>query len=532
MGHRKNRSSKKRAVQFERASVTAQPECLEPRLLLYAPTGGAWSHPELVTLSFMPDGTDVGGTPSTLQRTLDNRWSFAAWQKEILRGMQSWAAVSNLDFSLTTDDGSAFGSAGGTGSDNNVQGDSNFGDIRIGGIDLGSYLGVGMLPPPINGDTTAGDFFLNTAATWNSGSQYDLATVSTHETGHVLGLDHSSASSAEMYTTYNGTKTNLTNDDIAGIQSIYGARQKDQFDVQAANNSKGDATVITSSIDSNKQVSISNLDITSSSDVDFYKITIPSGITGSMSVKLQATGFSLLAPKLSLYNSGGNLITSVSGSYGSTVQLGRSVSAGQVYYIAADGADSSVFGIGGYALQVNLGSTTQAPASSPNTAVAASGDGGSAAGMSSDSPSLTSSLLHTVTSLVTTATTTLTDGLKLLTDLIGQGKAEADLMSGAHDSHGTHHITVSPSCDGGESNANDFAGTDEHGPSANHVGATRSQSHLGLWYRGHGRADAFPLAGSPPDRHTASKVFDNLSDTDPLEVRRAGFELVRELSGF
>src|SRR5262245_50713095 len=224
MGNRKNRWPKKRAGHFEKRSVTTPPESLEPRLLLYAPTGGAWSHPELVTLSFMPDGTDVGGTPSTLQRTLDSRWSSAAWQKEILRGIQSWSAVSNLDFSITTDDGSAFGSSGASGSDNNVQGDSNFGDIRIGGIDLGSDVGVGMLPPPINGDTTAGDFFLNTTATWNSGSQYDLATVSTHETGHVLGLDHSSASSAEMFATYNGTKTNLTNDDIAGIQSIYGVR--------------------------------------------------------------------------------------------------------------------------------------------------------------------------------------------------------------------------------------------------------------------------------------------------------------------
>src|SRR5207247_5766386 len=175
--------------------------------------------PVLVAVSFMPDGTDVGGTPTALQRTLNERWSSATWQKEMLRGLQNWAAVSSLNVSVMTDDGSPFGSAGATGTDNNVQGDRNFGDIRIGGFELGSYLGIGMLPPPTNGDTTAGDFFLNTSASWNMGSNYDLLTVTTHEAGHVLGLDHSAASSSDMYASYNGIKTSLSLDDIAGIQS-------------------------------------------------------------------------------------------------------------------------------------------------------------------------------------------------------------------------------------------------------------------------------------------------------------------------
>src|SRR5262249_24724362 len=159
--------------------------------------------------------------------------------------------------------------------------------------------------------------------------------------GHVLGLDHSACTSADMYSTYNGVKTTLSADDIAGIQSIYGTRRKDSFDAAGSNDSKSNATVITSSIDSNKQVSLSSLDITTASDVDFYKFTVPSGAASSMTIKLQAAGLSLLAPKLTLYNSGGSQITSVTGTYGSTVQLNRSISSGQTYYVAVDGADSS-----------------------------------------------------------------------------------------------------------------------------------------------------------------------------------------------
>src|SRR5688500_3493916 len=45
-------------------------EGLEPRLLLYSVSGGVWPHPELVTVSFMPDGTDAGGIPTNLFSTM------------------------------------------------------------------------------------------------------------------------------------------------------------------------------------------------------------------------------------------------------------------------------------------------------------------------------------------------------------------------------------------------------------------------------------------------------------------------------
>ncbi len=50
---------------------------------------------------------------------------------------------------------------------------------------------------------------------------YDLATIMTHETGHFLGLAHSTDTSAVMYAFYHAGSTTLALDDVAGICSTY-----------------------------------------------------------------------------------------------------------------------------------------------------------------------------------------------------------------------------------------------------------------------------------------------------------------------
>ncbi len=355
-------------------------ERLESRLLLFATNGGVWPHPELVSVSFMPDGTDVAGMPSALFSTMNARWATATWQREILEGIQNFAANANLNFSIAADDGSPFGSAGGSGTDNNMQGDSNFGDIRIGGFNMTPYLGLAMLPPPINGDTTAGDFFLNTTATWNIDASYDLTTVAGHEAGHSVGLDHSAISTAVMYSSYTGVKSTLTADDIAGIQAVYGARPEDSFDTGASNDTKGTSTVLTSYIDANKQVTLTGLDITATSDIDWFKITTPSGNSGTMLVQVQSTSLSLLAPKLTVYK-GSTLKGTVSGGYSSTISISNAIGNGQNWYVKVEAAESSVFGTGKYALQINMGTAPLPPVNSPNTATAATGSGGNSSPM-------------------------------------------------------------------------------------------------------------------------------------------------------
>jgi len=51
----------------------------------------------------------------------------------------------------------------------------------------------------------------------------DLETVAAHEIGHTLGLAHSDDPQALMYPSYSGPHRFLSQDDIAGIQAIYGA---------------------------------------------------------------------------------------------------------------------------------------------------------------------------------------------------------------------------------------------------------------------------------------------------------------------
>src|SRR5689334_11781403 len=51
-----------------RGAVKVRPslESLESRVALYSASGNAWPHPADITISFMPDGTDLGGLGSNL----------------------------------------------------------------------------------------------------------------------------------------------------------------------------------------------------------------------------------------------------------------------------------------------------------------------------------------------------------------------------------------------------------------------------------------------------------------------------------
>jgi len=73
------------------------------------------------------------------------------------------------------------------------------------------------------------DILFNTAISWDSyrgslGSSQDIQRVALHESGHALGLDHSSTGSPPPIMNAYVTNTyTLQPDDIAGAQSLYGA---------------------------------------------------------------------------------------------------------------------------------------------------------------------------------------------------------------------------------------------------------------------------------------------------------------------
>jgi hypothetical protein len=344
-------------------------ERLEGRLLLYATTGGHWTYPAEVTYSIVPDGTSIGGTPSNLQQVLGTK---SGWQQQIQQAAAAWEAVAGINLVQVPDDGSPIGTAG------NQQGDPRFGDIRIGGMpQSGGQLGFAYAPPPFNGGTNAGDIFFNTTQSWQTnGTTYDLMTVAIHEFGHALGMAHSAIPKAVMYASYTGTKQTLTTDDTSGIQSVYGVRSPDAFDDAASNNSSKAATVITSYVNSSSQIALAGLDITTSSDVDWYKVTVPSTTSGTMTVAMQATNLSSLVPGLTVYNAnlqapGNSTVTNTGG----TITISTpGVKATQVWYIKAMAGVAGPMGIGAYGLLVNFGSGPQAAIAPPNTTVAAQPD--------------------------------------------------------------------------------------------------------------------------------------------------------------
>jgi hypothetical protein len=346
-------------------------------------TGNAWPNPQLVTLSFVPDGTVLGtdnnGTiTSNLFATFNAKFGSAAtWENVILKAAQSWAAQTNLNFAVIADNG------GDLGSGPDQQGDPNMGDIRVGGYDFGSTtLAQAFLPPSVNNYSVAGDIQFNTGQTFNTnGAASDLFTVAVHEIGHALGLAHSTLQGAVMYGTYNGAKKSLATDDIGGIRTIYSngnPRSPDQYHQNGASNgSFATATDLTSQVSpSSLTASVTGLDMTHATDQEYYTFTAPSGTTGTLQVAAQSQGLSLLAPNLTVYAADQKTVlasASGAGQYGTTLTVTMNgVVAGQRLYVKVTGADTSVFATGAYALDLTFGNNPLPVAPSPNTTTAAS----------------------------------------------------------------------------------------------------------------------------------------------------------------
>lgn len=145
-------------------------EGLEDRFLLYSTTGGAFALPDRITFSFAPDGTDVGGTPSSLYSTFNGQVS--NWQGVFQQAAAIWEQVANINLVMVSDNGAPMGSG------NYRQGDPNNGDIRISAIPQGSStLASAFMPPSLNGGPVADDIVFNSNQNWTSRNGYDLSLI-------------------------------------------------------------------------------------------------------------------------------------------------------------------------------------------------------------------------------------------------------------------------------------------------------------------------------------------------------------------
>ena len=140
----------------------------------------------------------------------------AADARAAVRGaFDRWSAVSPLRFTEVTGDCDIL--IGWFSGDH--------GDGTANAFDGASGVLAHCYSPPPGGGKFAGDLHFDEAETWTVNTPptgIDLLTVALHELGHGLGLDHSADPSSVMFAFYGGMRRELTTDDMAGIQSIYG----------------------------------------------------------------------------------------------------------------------------------------------------------------------------------------------------------------------------------------------------------------------------------------------------------------------
>lgn len=360
----KNRRERVRA---KRPRHEARPrlEGLEDRMLLYSTYGGTWTYGERITYSFVPDGTNIGGQSSNLFATLNKIAPTATWEAAFEKAAAIWSSYANINLALVSDNGEPYGATG------NQQDDPNVGDIRIGMApqDPGT-VAVTYLPPPFNGGTLAGDMIFNSIQPWGINSSMDVESVALHEFGHALGLgENTTDPSTVMYQTYTGIKQALAPDDIAGIESIWGA----QSTTTPTNNTFATATSLDPYLNfSTAQIAYSGASLVPAyNDYNWYSATVPTTSDGTMTITLQSSNLSSATLLLAVENSAGKVLgIRSSANLGCTVSFTvTGVTPGQTYDFRAS-AHASPGVVGAYGVLVNFGNQAQSPIPPPNTVVA------------------------------------------------------------------------------------------------------------------------------------------------------------------
>ncbi len=315
-----------------------------------------------LTLSFAGDGAQIAGQSNALAATFDVIAPRAQWQAKILEAFQTWAVNTNADVGVVSDGGQPFGTPGSS------QKDPRFGEIRVGAVAMAPSAGA--VSVPIDG-LVSGTWFADVVFNTNFNYQTldDIFAVAIHEAGNVFGLEDNTDPNSPLFPSDPPVVRLPTANDIAALQSLHGARTPDYNEgdddggpnAPTDNDSFINATELKkgelAGASSGTAPSIVYGDISSNTDLDFFKLDAPGGYFGSMTVDVRSNGISLLSQRLRVYNGNEQLLGEASSfnTVGATVTVQiPTIDPNDNYFFEISGADPGVMGIGGYSLVVKF----------------------------------------------------------------------------------------------------------------------------------------------------------------------------------
>lgn len=306
-----------------------------------------WDFSDKLTISFAPDGTQVGSQQSSLYDSFKGFLNAAQVESTILKAFQTWAIRSNINFGLQEDSGDAFGVQGET------QGDERFGDIRIAAIPLSADIFAISIPhEELLSGTWSGDLLINSNANFANVQQF--YSVILHEAGHILGLTHNNDPTSVMHPVNRIMAP--TRNDANDLRSIYGVRRLDINELPGKTNDIiDDATEIDNPGKYDGEIPLVVYgDLGNASDKDFFTIENLDTYDGQLTFRLFNKSLSLVLPKVTIFDENGLTIESafqlnhrrpeVKISFNADANMER-------YFVLVEGqASQKRFGVGTYAL--------------------------------------------------------------------------------------------------------------------------------------------------------------------------------------
>jgi hypothetical protein len=329
---------------------SVSPGVLQPQLRSDGENRGLWESASRLTLSLAPDGTQISRYDSSLYASFGHLLTADELQDTILSAFQAWAQHSSINVGLVSDSGEEFGTRGAT------QGDLRFGDIRIGAVPMaGDVFAVTVPHDDLMSGTWAGDVLFNSNADFTDADQF--FAVALHEAGHVFGLDHSNDVTSVMHPT--ALNQALNADDILNLQSKYGVRALDLYDLNGNTNDTLESAVEirnTGSIDGIIPLMVVG-DIQNANDADYFRIRPNSKYDGSITFRLISSSVSLLRGRLTVLDDNGQIIGSVSETSNTGTDVSfqiQNVSHDHEYFAKIESFGSAENQFGSYALVTTI----------------------------------------------------------------------------------------------------------------------------------------------------------------------------------